>query len=176
MCAVPFAWGAPTDFRVESPADGRVFRLSEARGRFVVLHFLLRTECPFCLQHTQEFAKKAERLPGVVQVFLKPDGEDEIRRWATRLGKAGIPAVPIYRDPGAGLAKAYGIPDGYRFHGEVVHYPALVLLGPDGNEVFRHVGKENSDRMRFEEFEKRLSELKPKVLPEPGRTTPSGAL
>ena len=36
--------------------------------------------------------------------------------------------VTIYRDPDAALAKAYDIHDGYKFHGQTVHFPALALL------------------------------------------------
>jgi len=42
----------PEDFTVTSPIDGKTFKLSEARGHYVALHFLLKTECPFCLRHT----------------------------------------------------------------------------------------------------------------------------
>ena len=41
---------APAEFSVTSPVDGNTFTLSEARGKYVALHFLLKTECPFCLK------------------------------------------------------------------------------------------------------------------------------
>jgi peroxiredoxin Q/BCP len=68
----------------------------------------------------------------------------------------------IYRDPGAKLAKKFRIPDGYRFHGQKVHYPAMVVLNGDGEELFRYVGKSNSDRMPKEEFVKKLELMKSK--------------
>ena len=46
---------APSDFTVQSPTDGTTFRLADARGKYVALHFLLKTECPFCLRHTWRF-------------------------------------------------------------------------------------------------------------------------
>ena len=70
-------------------------------------------------------------------------------------------SLPVdHRDADAALAKAYGIPDGYQFHGQVVHYPALVLLGPDGKEIFRYVGKNNGDRFSFDQLKAKLVELK----------------
>ncbi len=39
----------PTDFTVQSALDDTKFQLSEHRGKTVVLHFLLKTECPYCL-------------------------------------------------------------------------------------------------------------------------------
>ena len=60
----------------------------------------------------------------------------------------------------AELAKAYGIPFGYEFHNQVVHYPALVILGPDCKEVFRYVGESTGDRFTFEKFTAKMDELK----------------
>ncbi len=66
---------------------------------------------------------------------------------------------PIYRDPEGALANAFGVPDGYKFHGQVVHFPATILLGPDGREVFRYVGKNNGDRLAFEKLAGKIAEL-----------------
>ena len=153
----PCAFAAPADFTVLSPTDGKTFRLSEAKGRYVALHFLLKTECPFCLRHTVEFSMKAPTLAGVQHVFLKPDSESEIKSWA---GKVKLPSQPtIYRDADAKLATEFGIPDGYKFHGQTVHYPALVLLDPNGKEVFRYVGKSNTDRYSWDKFAAKIAEL-----------------
>lgn len=156
---------APADFTVESVPAGKTFRLSEARGRYVVLHFLLKTECPVCLLHVQRHARQATNLPGVVQIFLKPDSTEEILRWTGRLPNdtnAIRTPIVIHRDPDAGLAREYGIPDGYEFHGERVHYPALLILDPEGREVFRKVGKNNTDRMSPEQLAAGLQNLKAK--------------
>jgi len=60
------------------------------------------------------------------------------------------------------LAKAYGIPDGYAFHDQVVRYPALLLLDPDGKEVFRYVGKNNGDRVSVDRLREILAEQRRK--------------
>ncbi|MBL9172572.1 MAG: TlpA family protein disulfide reductase [Verrucomicrobiales bacterium] len=156
-CAAP---EPPTDFSVQSPVDQSVFRLSDARGQFVVLHFLLKTECPYCLRHTREYLRRAAELPQVQQVFLKPDSDQEILKWIQSAGTEPGKTPPIYRDPDARLAEAYGIPGGYSFHGEKVHYPALILLDTKGGEVFRHVGKDNSDRYGFDALAARIAALK----------------
>ncbi len=139
----------PADFTVR--AGTREFKLSSARGQYVALHFLLKTECPLCLRYTMEYAEKAPSVAGVVHVFLKPDSPEEIDAWAAKLNGAAA-ALPIFHDEGARLAKAYDVPDGFKFHGEVVHFPALILLGPDGGEILRHVGKDNTDRLPFSDF------------------------
>jgi peroxiredoxin Q/BCP len=148
----------PADFTVESPAQGVKFQLSKAKGKVVALHFLLKTECPICLRHTHAYARLAEQQPDVVHVFLKPDSAEEIKAWTSHLSQDELKELPvIYRDPDAALAKAYRIPDGYRFHGEVVHFPALVVLDATGAELFRYVGKNNGDRLSPADFEARLA-------------------
>ena len=151
----------PTDFTVQSPSDGKAFTLSSARGRFVALHFLLKTECPYCLKHTHDYAVKSASTPDVTHVFLKPDSADEIKAWAAKANTADAAhKVPVYRDPEARLAAQFDIPNGYAFHGQIVHFPALIILDPSGKEVFRYIGKNNSDRFTFEQFTAKLAELK----------------
>jgi thiol-disulfide isomerase/thioredoxin len=89
-------FAAPADFSVESPADGKVFKLSDAKGKFVALHFLLKTECPYCLKHTRDYAKKAASMPDVIQVFLKPDSAVDIKVWAAKANRgADVPDLPF---------------------------------------------------------------------------------
>lgn len=151
----------PENFKVKSATDESTFELSEHKGKTVVLHFLLKTECPFCLRYTHEFARLAEKNNDVVHLFLKPDTETEIKAWTEGLDKKGLSELPrIYRDEDAALAGRFRIPDGYQFHGQRVHYPALVILDGEGKEQFRYVGKSNSDRMSTKDFEAKLAGLK----------------
>jgi len=148
-----------TDFTLQSATNDSEFVLSETDAEFVALHFLLKTECPICIRHTQSYLQNQDQLPEVVQVFIKPDTEAEIQAWAQNLSQEQLDQLPIYRDPGARLATEFGIPDGYQFHGQVVHYPALILLDQEGQEVFRYVGKNNRDRYSFEQLKAKLAEL-----------------
>ena len=157
--ASPLLAGNPDNFTLQAATSQATFSLSEAKGKYVALHFLLKTECPHCLRHTRDYFTKAAGLMNVVQVFVKPDTEQEIAAWAGKLPPEELARNPIYRDPGAALAKAFAIPDGYKFHGQVVHYPATILLGPDGKEVFRFVGKNNSERLSFEKLAAKVAEL-----------------
>jgi len=156
--AVEIGWANPNDFTVRGVTGTNVFRLSEAKGKFVALHFLLKTECPYCIRHTHDYVKKSADDSQVVHVFLKPDTDAEIKAWASKLGEDSL-KVTIYRDADAALAKAYNIPEGYKFHGQTVHYPALVLLDANGKEIFRYVGKSNADRLTYEKFSAKLKEL-----------------
>jgi peroxiredoxin Q/BCP len=156
--AAPAPTTGPSDFTVYPV--GKPFRLSEHKGKYVAIHFLLKTECPFCLKHTHDYAERADELPDVVQVFLKPDAPEAIAKWIgdLKLGEDKLPT--IYRDENAKLADAFGIPNGFKFHGQTVHYPALVLIGPDGKEVFRYVGKDNSDRYSVDRLKATVEQLK----------------
>ena len=147
------------DFTLTSVTDKSSFTLSKSKGKYIAIHFLLKTECPYCIRHTSEYFEKANTLKNVVQVFVKPDNEQEIKEWANKLSSGNGTVYPIYQDPGAKLADQFNIPSGYQFHGQVVHYPALVLLNQNGEEVFRYVGKNNSDRFSFDKLKKKIEEL-----------------
>ena len=118
------------DFTLNSVTDKSTFTLSKSKGKFVALHFLLKTECPYCIRHTSEYFEKASSLPNVIQVFIKPDSEEEIKAWANKLKTTN--SLPIYQDANAKLADQFNIPNGYQFHGQIVHYPALILLNEKG--------------------------------------------
>jgi len=151
--------GEPDDITLQAVTGEKPFVLSEHRGSFVALHFLLKTECPVCIRHTWDYSEHASELPDVVQVFIKPDTEKEIADWIGNLPDDGTLSFPIYRDPDAALAEKLGIPGGYEFHGQVVHYPALVLLDPQGEEIFRYVGENNRDRYGVEQLKEKIKEL-----------------
>lgn len=148
------------DFTLTSVTDNTTFTLSKSKGKFIALHFLLKTECPYCIRHTSEYFEKASSLANVIQVFIKPDSEEEIKAWANKLKSTN--SLPVYQDVNANLADQFNIPNGYSFHGQIVHYPALVLLNEKGEEVFRYVGKNNSDRFSFENLKLKIEEIKNK--------------
>ena len=146
------------DFSLTSVTDKSTYTLSKSKGKYIALHFLLKTECPYCIRHTSEYFEKASSLSNVIQVFIKPDSEEDIKAWAIKLKSTN--SLPIYQDVDATLADQFNIPNGYQFHGQVVHYPALILLNDKGEEVFRYIGKNNSDRFSFDQLKAKINELK----------------
>ena len=146
------------DFTLTSVTDKSTFTLSNSKGQFVALHFLLKTECPYCIRHTSEYFDKANTLSDVTHVFIKPDNEQEIKEWANKLKSTNT--FPIYQDLDAKLADQFNIPNDYQFHGQVVHYPALILINKKGEEVFRYIGKNNSDRFSFDQLKAKIEEIR----------------
>lgn len=147
------------DFTLKSVTDNSSFTLSKSKGKFVALHFLLKTECPFCIRHTNDYVAKASSLPNVLQIFIKPDEEKDVKQWANKLAVNDSTKFPVYQDANAKIADQYKIPSGYAFHGQIVHYPALILLNEKGEEIFRYVGKNNSDRYSFENLKAKVNEI-----------------
>ena len=47
------------DFTLTSVTDKSTFTLSKSKGKFVAIHFLLKTECPYCIRHTSDYFDKA---------------------------------------------------------------------------------------------------------------------
>ncbi len=156
--ALPAVAAPPSDFTLNS-LDGKKFTLSGAKGRLVALHFLLKTECPYCVKYVHDFAGTSATMPDVVNVFVKPDDEPAARQFATKLSDIPGGAPPIYRDEKSVLAKAFEIPDGYEFHGDKMNFPATILLDRDGKEVFRFVGKSNTDRLALGDFTAKVTEF-----------------
>ena len=83
----------PENFTVHSVTGTNTFTLATAKGKFVALHFLLKTECPYCIRHTHDYAQKAETNSNVIHIFLKPDTEAEIKTWATKLGEDALKII-----------------------------------------------------------------------------------
>ncbi len=154
----------PEDFTVKEPGTKNAFTLSKADRRYVVLHFLLKADSPECFLYTLSYASKMPNMENMVHVFLKPAKAEAVVAWKKKIVAAKpeetkfvIP--PIYQDTDAKLARAYEIPGDLEYNGEIMHRHALVVLGPDRNEVFRFVGKDAKDRMPFQAFVRKVRGL-----------------
>ncbi len=150
----------PKDFTLKSIDGKHEFQLSKAKTELVALHFLLKTECPICLRYTQEYTENAKKHPNVTHIFIKPDEPEESQKWIAKYDDSNSKQPVIYHDKNAQLAKKYKIKDGYKFHGEVVHYPAFILVDKNGKEHFRYVGTKTQDRFFYKEFAKKIDEMK----------------
>lgn len=145
------------DFTLKAINKDHTFKLSEVEDKYVALHFLLKTDCPICIRYTTEYFEHEKKHPDVLNVFIKPDSAEEIEQWVSYMD--GDIHPPIYRDADAKLAKQLKVKHGYEFHGEVVHYPAFILIDKEGKEVFRYTGKNTGDRFFYEKFKEKAEDM-----------------
>jgi thiol-disulfide isomerase/thioredoxin len=146
---------SPASFTVGDP--GRQFNSESARSQFLAIHFLLPTDCPYCIREIREYVESAPTLAGVRHIYVNAHTPEGFAEWIKTVPNATT--LPIYRDQDAQLSKKFNIPGDYQFHNAVMTYPALVLLDPQGREVFRHVGKKNTDRLPFATLAAKVAEL-----------------
>ncbi len=140
-------------------ADGsRQFRLSDAAGKYVALHLLLPAECPYCVRQLAEYEMNAPAVAGVMHVFIKQGPTADFAAWRDKLTPQQVESTLVFPDPENSVARAFGVPDGYEFYGHNAHYPALIVLGPDQRELFRHVGRNNADRLPFSQFAAQMAD------------------
>jgi peroxiredoxin len=117
------AQGAAPDFHGVL-LDGTPVRLSELRGRPVLLHFWA-TWCPVCRLEQGSIAALA-RDHTVLTVAIDADGGAAVRTWLQQRG-VDYPVVP---DPDGRIAARYGIRG----------VPASFILDAAGNIRFTEVG------------------------------------
>ena len=148
----------PRQYRLFAMDGSGEVTIQELKGQYTALHFLLKTECLFCLMHTRTYALQGEMYPEVRHLFIKPDEEAAIERWTESLldeasgAPPGLEVPAIYRDPHGSVARHLRITHGYEYHGELMRFPAFVLIDPDGTEVYRYIGQNTGDRFGFERF------------------------
>jgi peroxiredoxin Q/BCP len=87
-------------------ADGRVWRLSELRGRTVIVYFYPRASTPGCTQEACDFR---DRLPtftasDVTVLGISPDRPPALAKFRT---EQALP-FPLLSDPDGQVLRAYG--------------------------------------------------------------------
>lgn len=150
----------PVDFTLQSATDTSKFVLSQHRGKYVALHFLIAKDDMHCTLQTGEYAFKCDKLPDVVQVFIKPNYKEAIAKWASNVPDMVLNKFQIYYDPEAALAKKYSVKNGLIYNGESMPYPTTIILDGTGKEVFRYTGTTNFDRFPFDKLAEKINELK----------------
>lgn len=135
----------------EVPAGDKApgtFDSKAAASKWLVLDFLLQTDCPLCARRVGEYNDSQAKIQTDDKtrlILIKPDDAAVTQNWMT---KNKVEGLPVYRDGEAALATALGIPKGYQFHGQDVHFPATLIVSPEGKVVWANVGTSNSSRAK----------------------------
>lgn len=144
------------DFEAQDDA-GKPFRLSQLRGRWVVLYFYPKDNTPGCTREACSFRDRfaAFARSGAVVVGVSPDSVRSHQRFKERYG---LPFT-LVSDPGGRIAQLYGVWQerqlyGRRFLGVV---RTTFLIDPEG--VIRAVFPSVRVEGHAEEVLQRLTEL-----------------
>ncbi len=128
------------DFELETDA-GRRLRLSELRGRTLVLYFYPRAGTPGCTAEACEFRDATPELQGkgAVVLGISPDTAEAQARFKAR---HNLPFT-LLADPEKKAARAYGVwKEKHQYGRKVMGIERTTfLIGPDGaiQRIFRKV-------------------------------------
>ncbi len=107
QAGMPISEGQPAyNFRLLSD-EGKEVRLSDYRGRWVVLYFYPKADTPGCTTQAKEYTRLMDDFNRLgVQVFgVSTDSVDSIRRFRQKYNLK----VAFLSDPKGETAKAYGV-------------------------------------------------------------------
>jgi peroxiredoxin Q/BCP len=141
--AMPAAGQPAPEFEARGD-DGNPVRLSDLRGKPVVLYFYPRDDTPGCTTEACAFRddEKAYHAAGVVVLGASPDSVETHRRFKA---KYNLPFV-LLADPDHRLAEAYGVWGEKKRAGKTTMgiHRTTFLIGADGiiRQVFENVRPE----------------------------------
>lgn len=150
-----FAQAPVTAHTLTAITDHHTFSIADAKGKYLALHFLTKTDTAECTAFVREFLRQGASVAGVMHVFIKPDSEGEVKAWAAQFKDD---AATIFLDPDSALAKDLKVPDGLSIGGTTSIYPVSIVFDPARQELFRHEGKAHHDHITFEAFKGKLGE------------------
>jgi len=129
----PALAGRPAgDFAFEM--NGKPARLSELRGKIVVVNFWA-TWCPPCIEELPSLKRLHARLQPLGGMVLGVSVDEDEGAYNRFLTEHSV-SFPTYRDPSRTIARAYG----------TEKYPETYIIGRDGKLLRKIVGPQDWDR------------------------------
>lgn len=130
MKKLMFAEPAPVSDAVFTHADGGEFRLSDFRGKHVLVNFWA-TWCAPCRKEMPMLSELQAEFGGdAFEVVTIATGRNELGAMKRFLSEVGVDNLPLYLDPRQALARDMA----------VLGLPITVILDPEGREIARMRG------------------------------------
>lgn len=139
---------------LSAATDSHPFMIADAKGHYLALHFLTKTDTTECTAFVREYLRAAPGVAGVMHVFIKPDEQSEVKVWSMQFKND---AAAIFVDKDSALANDLKVPGGLAIASTTSNFPATIVFDREGRELFRHVGKSHDDHMLFTEFAARIN-------------------
>jgi peroxiredoxin len=135
--------GLAPDFSLIDPQTNTEVRLSELRGRDVLLIFFRGTWCPFCREQMAFLRDNAARLEtaNIAAVGVVCQNRETVKQY---LEKNPL-AFPLLPDESRAVAKSYGVHYWLTYEGFNLAHPSLFILDRQGVITFAHIGKNMRD-------------------------------
>jgi thioredoxin-dependent peroxiredoxin len=144
---------------------GRTYRLSDFRGRDVVLAFYPGDFTPVCTKQFCAYRDDQDRIEalGVEMLGISPQSVDSHERFVDKYGLT----VTLLADQDRSVSRAYGVAVGRLVR------RAVFLIDREGTVRYRHVALIGTSFQDVDDLEKAVAEL-PGGGPAAARATPEG--
>lgn len=149
---VPAVGTQAPDFTL-TKADLGELKLSDMRGKKVVLNVFPSLDTPVCAASVRRFNKEASEKPGVVVVCVSEDLPFAIGRFCTLEGLDNVVGTSAFRSPE--FAKDYGLmlTDG-PLKGLLAR--AVIIIDENGKVIYRQLVDEITNEPDYEAADKML--------------------
>ena len=121
--------------------DGRLVRLSDFRGKKVILFFYVRDDTPGCTRESCNFRDRIENIhsKNTVVLGVSPDSVDSHKRFVEKYSLT----FPLLADENAALAKKFGVWGKKNMYGRTFYgiIRSAFVINEEGRveKEFRHV-------------------------------------
>ena len=126
--------------------DGKPAKLSDLRGRVVVLNFWA-TWCPPCVEEMPSLERLHQQMAGRGVVVLGVSVDEDAEAYEKFLREWRI-TFPTYRDPSKKIAAAY----------ETVRYPETYIIGTDGRVARKIIAVQRWDSAEMMQYLEQLTQ------------------
>ena len=134
-----------------------VFDSASARGRVLVVHVLSGRVSQANAAYLKDLAKAASTVAGVTHVIVQNASEADFRATVATAPESLVHSM--YRDSSGAAEQLLHLEGTIDADGASVAAPAVLVLDPAGKELYRRIGKKDTDRDSATALAKKIGEL-----------------